>query len=125
VKPIAPVPAGQRGIQVRVEYGSAWASNSGVGVELLWDVKQVFLDGVPLKITNPTRFVNYWDAYCDGPLKPGDHELKIDVECAYADNKLVSYGNAGNLKIGQWPKAIKRWSTTLRAPVTVSAPEAE
>src|SRR3954452_7564646 len=125
VKPIGPVPAGQRGIQVRVEYGSPWASNSGIGVELLWDVKQVLLDGVPLKITNPNRFVNYWVAYCDGPLKPGDHELKIDVECAYADNKLVNFHNAGLLKINQWPKGIKRWSTTVTAPVTVSAPEGE
>jgi hypothetical protein len=120
VKPIAPVPAGQRGVQIRIEYGSPWASSSGIGVELMWDVKRVLLDGVPLKITNPNRFAQLWDAYCDGPLKPGDHELKIDMECAYVDNKLVSFGNAGSLKISQWPKGIKRWTTTVTAPVTVS-----
>jgi hypothetical protein len=124
VKPIAPVVEGQPGVQVELEYGNPWVSNSGLGVELLWDVKKVELDGKLIKPTQVTRFVNYWHGYCNGPLPAGDHELKFEVECAYADEIAAKgmYGSVNN-RPSQWPKAKKSWTTTVTAPVKVEAAE--
>jgi hypothetical protein len=119
-----PVVVGQRGILVNVAYGNSWASNSGFGIELLWDVKRVELDGKALQISQPNRFAERWDAYCDGPLTSGDHELKVEVECAYVDvNSAMGMNRSSPLPPSQALKAKKRWATTITTPVKVNAAE--
>jgi hypothetical protein len=120
VQPIAPVAAGQPGFQVQVDYGNPWVFNSGIGTELLWDVKSVELDGKPMKISQPNRFAQQWNAFCDGPLSTRDHELKVEVECAYVDESSARAMNtATKIPPSQWPTAKKRWTATVTAPVKV------
>ncbi len=126
VKPLAPAAGRQRGVQVELEYGNPWASTSGLGTDLLWEVKQVELDGKPMKISGPNRYANRWVGYCEGALTPGDHELKVDVECAYVDeSSATGFGQGSNIPASQWPKAKKRWTTTVAAPVKIEAAESK
>ena len=95
-------------------------SNSGLATELLWNVKQVTLDGKPLKMSQSNRVFNQWDGHFDVPLLPGEHELKIDVDCAYVDENSVPKGNAWSIP-PSGPKAKKRWMTTITVPLKVEA----
>jgi hypothetical protein len=123
VRPLPNVIAGQGGFQLDVDYGTPWSTNSGLATDLLWNVKQVRLDGAPLKISRANRAPGRWFGYCDGQLAAGEHELQVDVECAYVDDTLIARGNQYNIPTSQWPKAKKRWTTTVTVPVKVSDAE--
>jgi hypothetical protein len=123
VRTSVPVAAGQSGFQVGVDFGNPWSQNSGLGTELLWDVKQVLLDGLPMKVQRPNRFAQRWDGFCEGQLSQGDHELKIEVECAYVNKNLVLGGDPSQIPVSQWPKAKKQWTSTVTSLVKVSEAE--
>jgi hypothetical protein len=119
VRAIPPVAAGQRGFNVNIDYGNPFSRISGLGVELLWDVKRVLLDGSPMKITQMNLFGEHGSTYCEGQLTPGDHEVQIEVECAYVDESKLTGLKAGQLPVSRWPRARKRWTTTVTVPVKV------
>jgi hypothetical protein len=122
VKPLPPILVGQTGFQLAIEYGNPWAFNSGIGTDLLWDVKQVTVDGAVMKVPRPNRFAQHWDGFCEGSLAPGDHEVKIEVECAYVDQQSgQTINQAAKIPPSQWPKAKKRWTTTVTVPLKVNA----
>jgi hypothetical protein len=113
---------GAGGFRVHVDYGNPWAANSGVGVALLWDVTQVSIDGVPVKMSQVQRFAQGWGAYCDADPSPGDHEVQIDVVCAYADYSTIIGGDPAQVPLSRWPAARKKWTVRLTAPLKVIAP---
>jgi hypothetical protein len=104
---------------LNIEYGSPWGDNSGLGVELLWNVTNVSLDGTPVSVKQIHRFAQSWSGYCEGVAAPGDHEITIDVECAYVDDINLTTMNASMLPVAQWPTAVKRWTKTIVLPVTI------
>lgn len=120
VVPISPTVAGPQSTSLSIQYGNPWSDNSGLGVDLLWDVTQVTLDGVPVKINSINRFAQSWSATYNGKLEAGEHELEIDVECAYVDSNTGTATNGRQLPVAQWPKGLKRWTVKVKVPVKVT-----
>jgi hypothetical protein len=118
VKPIGTV-IPRAHVRLAVEYGSVWTQNSGLGVVLLWNVNQVLVDGKPVKLEQENLFGTDWSAYMRANFGPGDHELQFEIECAYVD-ALSGVTNNSKLPAKQWPKAIKQWKTTVKAPMNVA-----
>ena len=122
VQPLASMYRGAGGFRVNVDYGNPWAANSGVGVALLWDVTQVSIDGVPVKLSQVQRFGQGWGAYCAVDPAAGDHEVQIDVVCAYADYSTIMGGDPAQVPVSRWPAARKKWTVRLTTPLKVIAP---
>ena len=121
VSPIRPITERSYGNRVQINYGGPWEQNTGFGVYLLWDVKQVLLDGKPIKVSQPRRFVGQWSALLDDLREVGDHELQFDIECAYVDDSKIRGGSSWSVQRAQWPTARKQWTTTLKAPLRVTS----
>jgi hypothetical protein len=121
VRPIRPIAVKSFGNRVQIDYGGPWEQNTGFGVYLLWDVKQVLLDGKPIKVSQARRFVGQWSALLDDLQDAGDHELQFDIECAYVDASKIRGGSSWSVPRAQWPTALKQWTTTLRAPLRVTS----
>lgn len=122
VRSLTPISKGAGGFRLHVEYGNPWAANSGVGVALLWDVTQVSVDGVPVKLGQVQRFAQNWDAYCTADPAPGEHEVQIDLTCAYADYSTIIGGDPSQVPLSRWPPARKKWTMRVTPPLKVVAP---
>jgi len=120
VEPLPRIREGQQqGFGIEVKYGSTWSSHSGLGVELLWEVTQVLLDGKPLNVRQNHKHGEDWSGYYDGSLGAGDYEVTVEVQCAYVDpNKLLGQ-NKHDLPAKLWPKARKQWKLSASAPLKV------
>jgi hypothetical protein len=121
-KPIPMLVEGQRLPPLNLEYGNPFAGPD-MPVELVWDVKQVLIDGKPVQYYGANRMSNRWLAGVTANLPVGEHELVYEVECAYIDAKLLNGVNVYGLPISKWPKARKQWSTTVKVPIKVEALE--
>jgi hypothetical protein len=112
------------GVPLKVDFGSPWATQSGLPVQLLWAIKAVTLDGEPVKLEGtPSSGERYYDRFsCD--LDPGDHEVTVTVECAYVDSDKLLGLDARLLPMDRWPKARKRWQEEVSAQLTVVANDA-
>jgi hypothetical protein len=106
-------------LEITVEYGNNWSEHSGIGIQLLWEVKQVRLDGKPLEILRTQKHAQRWSGYYHGDLEPGNHDLAIDVHCAYFDQSKLIGLDVNTLRAAAWPKARKRWMQTVSAPLKV------
>ena len=113
---VLPIRQGKSSFQLIIKYGNPWSSESGLGVELLWDVQSVLLDGRPLTFRQTNVLPGQWYGSCDGNFDLGDHEVTVEIECAYIDQSKLP---GANLPASQWPTARKRWTTTISVPVTV------
>jgi hypothetical protein len=113
---------GAKRFDFAVEFGSTWFRHTDMGVECLWDVAQVSIDGQPCEVRRRYRSRDRWGGTFEGQLESGEHQLLVELECAYIDaDKLIGL-NADDLPPGRWPKARKRWKTTTTATFTVHAP---
>jgi hypothetical protein len=121
IRPLPRVREDQPGFGIGVEYGSPWSSHSGFGVELVWEVRRVLLDGQPVEVRQNYKVGDRWSARHDGSLKAGDHEVTIEVEGAYIDQAKLIGLNAADLPASRWPKARKRWKKSVSAPLKVYA----
>ena len=117
VDPIPPVMAGSQGMSLEVKYGNPWTNNSGLGVELLWDVKQVSLDGTPINLKQSSRHSQNWSLVFTDPLTAGDHEFQFEIECAYVDESKLGGMSGSQIPLSRWPRAKKRWTTIIKVPV--------
>jgi len=113
---LAPVREGKSTVHLGIEYGSHWSSQSGLGVELVWDVKAVLLDGKPIAVQQANKVFHNWSASFNGPFKAGEHELTFEIECGYFNQGRLP---PANTPATQWPPARKRWTTTVAIPLKV------
>lgn len=120
VQPLPRVREGQQqGFGIDVKYGSTWSRHSGLGVELLWEVTRVLLDGKPLNVRKNHKHGEQWSGYYDGSLGAGDYEVTVEIQCAYVDpNKLLGQ-NIHDLPAKLWPKARRQWQLSASAPLKV------
>ncbi len=119
VEPLPRIREGQQGFEIEVKYGSTWSGHSGLGVELLWEVTQVLLDGKPIDVRQNHKHGERWSGHYDGSLAAGDYEVTVEIQCAYVDQgKLVGL-NAHDLPAKRWPKTRRQWKQTASAPLKV------
>jgi hypothetical protein len=110
---------------IRIEYGSVWSDNTGLDVKLVWDIKQVQLDGKPVNLSNVQKhFGRQASMTAEAELTPGEHNLIVELDCAFVDAARLAGANLDTLTPDQWPKARKRWVAKATVPVQV-APAAE
>ena len=115
----------ETGFDFRVKNGSTWADNSGLNYKLLWNIKAVELDGKPISWKQNFKTTEELNAACKGVLSPGEHELKILVDCAYVqDDKLVGLRSA-RLKTEDWPTPAKEWEQEIVRPIHVHTKDEE
>jgi hypothetical protein len=119
LRPLPRVREGQVGFQLEIEYGSTWADNSGLPLALLWDVNRVLLDGKPLEVRQASRHFEGWSGRHEGSLPAGDHEMTVEVQCAYVDRTKLIGLQAHRLPVERWPQARKQWKLTVSAPLKV------
>jgi len=122
VKPLPRQRAGNGRFQIDVEYGNPWKDSIGsINVELLWQVNRVLLDGKPLAVQKSNRFNQQWSGSCGGAVTAGQHEVTVEIQCANVDaSKLIGLDPA-SLPKERWPKALKQWTPSVSAPLTVYA----
>lgn len=108
-------------LEIEIVYGSNWSGQSGLGVELAWEVERVLLDGKPLAVKQSHRHGSHWSGRHEGNLNAGDHELAVEVECAYIDQGKLLGRSAPDMPKRLWPPARKRWHQSLSVPLKVYA----
>jgi hypothetical protein len=114
----------QKGIlqfEIQIKYGTPWSSAGGVGADLLWEVKQVTVDGKPVKPRSENKSVERWHGYYDLSLDAGDHLVTVELDCAYIDSSLLTGINASQLPSTQWPKPLKRWTKIVSGTLEVES----
>jgi hypothetical protein len=119
IQPLRRIREGSPGLSIEVQYGSRWSNQSDPGLELLWQVDRVLLDGKPLDIreTSSTNFE--WSCYHDGGLPAGDHEITVELQCAYVDQSKLLGLSMSDLPKNRWPPARKTWKQSVSAPLKV------
>lgn len=135
VQPIPSMLDGPQNVSLQVNYGTPFP-HAAFGVELVWDVKQVLLDGKPVpnaamgqyngkryQWSGMGRFVDHWNKNLSIDLEAGEHEFVFELECAYIDASKLSGQETWRVPVGQWPKARQRWSTRVKVPFTVERPK--
>jgi len=60
-----------------------------------------------------------WSGRLKDGLDAGDHELTVEVECAYVDEAKLLGLNADQLERKRWPKPVKQWTQKLSAPFKI------
>ena len=77
------------------------------------------LDGKPLDVRENHKGGRHWSGHHEGRLDSGDHQLTVEVECAYIDQEALIGLNADDLSKSLWPEARKRWTQTVSATLKV------
>jgi hypothetical protein len=119
IRPLMRLREGQGGFNIEVEYGNHWGTHSDLGVALVWEIGQVLLDGKPVQVRQNHKHGQDWSGNYQGNLMTGDHELTVEVQCAYIDKSKLIGLNADSLPKNRWPKARKQWKTSVTAPLKV------
>jgi hypothetical protein len=117
VRPVPSVDVADSNFSIYADFGNPWSDNTGLGVELLWQVTGVSLNGAPLKFTQSQSFGRNTNMTITAQLPEGEHQVLLTVECAYVDKTLLAGPQFNPLPINQWPTARKRWR--LEVPVSV------
>ncbi len=119
IQPLPRLREGSGSFHLRLEYGSDWGNSLGVGVDHMWEVVAVRLDGKGLDIRQINKSSGRWSGHYEGSLPAGEHELTIEIECAYIDASQLLGLNTNELPAKHWPKARKRWTQIAMAQFTV------
>ena len=121
IEPLERVREGKGGFNICLVYGSTWNDNSGLGLALLWEVNRVLLDGKPVNIQFNDIFSANWSGRYEGEFTAGEHELTVEVECAYVEKSKMLGLNTSSTGIfkGRWPRAKKRWKVSVTTPFKV------
>ena len=119
IKPLMRLREGPGNFRIEVEYGNSWGAHSDLGVVLVWEIGQVLLDGEPIQVRQIHKHGQNWSGNYQGKLTAGDRELTVEVQAAYIDKSKLIGLNANSLPKNRWPKARKRWKTSVTAPLTV------
>jgi hypothetical protein len=119
IPPLPRIREGKQGLSIEVQYGNRWSDEAQFGLELLWQADRVLLDGKPLDVRQTSKTNNDWTCYHDGRLPAGDHEITVELECAYVDQRRLLGLSARNLHKSRWPEASKRWKQSVSATLKV------
>jgi hypothetical protein len=119
IQPLPRLREGKDGLTINIAYGSPWSSQSGLGVELLWQVERVLLDGKPIEVRQSCKYRGHWSGSHPGILKAGDHQVAVEVQCAYVDQRNLIGLNSDDLPIERWPATLNRWAPSVSAPLKV------
>ncbi|NOZ39030.1 MAG: hypothetical protein GXP24_02235 [Planctomycetes bacterium] len=113
---------GESTLQLSVSFGNPWSDNSGLPAHLLWTVSQVLIDGKSVQIEQPRHFGQQWNGNYRGLFDAGDHELTVELDCAYVDtDKLLGIRSGANESF-RWPKQTrKKWKQTVKTTFKVFA----
>jgi hypothetical protein len=112
---------GQAGLSLELHCGNPFTDMSGLGVQLLWEVDRVLLDGKPIAVRRNYSNSRDWSGYYEGAIPVGDHQLTFEIESAYIDAAKLTGLNVGELAKSAWPQPRKRWKQTVTAPLKVFA----
>jgi hypothetical protein len=123
IRPLPRQREGKGGFSIEIEYGNTWGSHSNLGLQLVWQVNRVLLDGKPSDVRQTHKAAGDWSGYHDGSLDAGDHQLTLEIECAYINGGKLIGLNADDLSKSLWPEARKRWTQTVSAPLKVFLPD--
>jgi hypothetical protein len=105
----------------RIEYGTPWSDTSGLGVKLVWDVKQLELDGKPVTVRRfQKHFGREAQVNAEAPLAAGDNQLVLELDCALIDESRLQGANLDTLKAPKWPQPRKRWTSKVTLPIPVA-----
>lgn len=110
---------GRGDFHLRITYGSDWGNSIGVGVTHVWEVVAVRLDGKRLDIRQTEKSSGHWSGFHQGPMPAGEHELTVEIECAYIDAALLTALNTNELLSKHWPEARKRWTQTVATKLKI------
>lgn len=119
IRPLPRLRAGDSGFDITIKYGSTWSNNSGLDLQLVWDVNQVLVDDKPVEAKRSHRSRDSWHGQCKGDLTAGEHKIAVEVEAAYIDNKKLIGLSTHDLPKKNWPIAAKRWKQTVSIPMRV------
>ncbi len=119
IQPLPRVREDEHGIDIEVKYGNTWGNHSGLGVDLLWEINRVLVDGKPIEVRQNHKHGERWSGRHEGSLKAGDYEITVEVECAYVNQDKLIGLNKHDLPAKVWPKARKRWKQSVSAPLKV------
>ena len=108
-----------RRLNFRMQNGSQWASHSSLAFEYLWAIKLVAIDDQVVEYKISSSNASDKSGYYEGPIPPGDHELKVVVDCAYVARKKMVGLDRYRLKQENWPKPVKAWQETMVIPFVV------
>lgn len=105
----------------RIEFGTPWSDTSGLGVKLVWDVKQLELDGKPVTVRSfQKHFGREAQVNAEAPVAAGDNHLVLEFDCAVIDERRLQGANLDTLKASQWPQPRKRWTSKVTLPIPVA-----
>jgi hypothetical protein len=113
--------AGSDHFQIEIDYGSVWGNQFVPEIDLLWQVKRVLLDGKPIALQPNGRFGQHWSGTCSVTLPVGEHQVTVEVECAYIDRRKLIGLDSATLPRERWPQVCKQWTQSVSAPLTVHA----
>ena len=121
---LKPYKAGSGRQRIEIEYGTVWDNDShhGLGVAHLWAVKEVLLDGKSLELRHKSQNSNGWYGQPTEPIPADAKQLSVKLEVAYIDSSKMIGLDADRLPLDRWPKAIKRWTTTIKIPLDGTDP---
>lgn len=117
---------GQSRLQLSIGFGTVWGDHVDLPVRLIWSVERVLIDGESVPFTKSHSFENQWSGYCSIDLPAGDHNLKIEVACAYVDKNQLIDLKSGAIDSSAWPnQLLKVWEKTVTASFEVFTKEAQ
>ena len=100
---------------VQIEYGSPWGNS--LGVELLWKVNKVLVDGKPLPFKSDSHFGRQESLRFEEPL-PDGKQVTVEIESVYLNSDKLIGLNLQRLDDDVIPTPARRWTqeVTLAAP---------
>ena len=119
------LPKGTNSFEIEVKYGTPWEYAGGVGADLVWEVKQVMIDGKPVKHRSENKFGQGWHGYYDLSLDAGDHPVTVELDCAYVNSGRLKGLNASQLPASKWPTPLKQWTKTVSGTLQVESLNAQ
>lgn len=118
VRPVLRIFEDENRFALNFEFGNPFSDYSGLGVELLYQVTGATVNGAPVQVKGNNSRRN-WSGVVTTDLQPGEHEITLEIECAYVDGKSFTAMSPQSIPIEQWPKALKRWKLKVPVPVKV------
>ena len=113
---------GRSDLRLSVSFGNSWDNHSGLPARLVWSIKQISIDGESVNVHNAQHQGRNWNGYYAANFEAGDHELAIEVDCAYVDGDKMTNLRSGAIDAYRWPKQTrKKWKQTVSTQFKVFA----